>query len=181
MGRKTVIKMALLEIITAPDPRLKRKSSSIENVDDHIRRLADDLLAAMYAAPGIGLSAVQVDVPKRMLVADVSREEDGTRTPHVLINPEIVWYSDDLATYDEGCLSLPEHYAEIERPESVRIEFLDRDGKFQTMAADGLLSRCLQHEIDHFDGILFVDYLSATRRHMILRKLSKQRRVQAAE
>ena len=173
--------MALLEIITAPDPRLKRISAPIENVDDHVRRLANDMLAAMYAAPGVGLAAIQVDVPKRMLVVDVTREEDGARAPHVLINPEIVWYADDLATYDEGCLSFPEHYAEIERPESVRIEFLDTNGKIQTMEADGLLSRCLQHEIDHLDGILFVDYLSATRRHMILRKLSKQRRVQAAE
>lgn len=168
--------MSLLPIITAPDPRLKRISAPIETVDDEVRRLADDLLETMYDAPGIGLAAIQVDVPRRLLVADVSREEDGEREPHVLINPVIVWVSEVIAIYEEGCLSLPEHYAELPRPEAVRIDHLDTQGVARTLEVEGVLARCLQHEIDHLDGILFVDHLSLTRRHMILRKLSKLRR-----
>ena len=167
--------MALMPIITAPDPRLKVLSEAVETVDDAVRKLMDDMLESMYAAPGIGLSAIQVGVTKRVIVTDVA-PDDKPREPLFLVNPQIVRFSDDMARYNEGCLSLPEHYAEIERPEGITVEFLDRDGKPRSLDATGLLSRCIQHEMDHLDGILFVDHLSAIKRNMILRKLVKARR-----
>ena len=154
-------------------------SELVGTVDDDVRKLMDDMLESMYVAPGIGLSAIQVGVPKRVIVADVA-PDDGPRQPLFLVNPQIVRFSDDMAIYNEGCLSLPEHYAEIERPEGVTVEFLDRDGKPQTLDVNGLLSRCIQHEMDHLDGILFVDHLSAIKRNMILRKLVKTRRQKAS-
>jgi peptide deformylase len=182
---KTPIKriMALLPIITAPDPRLKVTSSSIEQVDDDVRRLLDDMLETMYQAPGIGLSAVQVGIPKRVITVDIAEEDDDgeqVRTPIFLVNPKILHYSEQVSIYDEGCLSLPEHFAEIERPEAIKVGFLDYDGKPAELDADGLLARCIQHEIDHLEGILFVDHLSAVKRNMILRKLIKARRQKAA-
>ena len=171
--------MSILPIITAPDPRLKVTSEGVESVDDQVRRLLDDMLATMYAAPGVGLSAIQVGVPKRVIVTDVAPDGEARR-PVFLVNPRILSFSDELAVYNEGCLSLPEHFAEIERPERVVVEHLDRDGKLQRLDADGLLARCIQHEMDHLDGVLFVDHLSAVRRNMILRKLSKARRQQAS-
>ena len=171
--------MAMLPIITAPDPRLKVTSDAVGTVDDQVRRLLDDMLATMYAAPGVGLSAIQVGVPKRVIVADVAPDGEPRR-PVCLVNPRILSFSDELAVYNEGCLSLPEHFAEIERPERVVVEHLDRDGKLQRLDADGLLARCIQHEMDHLEGVLFVDHLSAVRRNMILRKLSKARRQQAS-
>jgi len=171
--------MALLPIITAPDPRLKVASEQLGTVDDELRRFMDDMLETMYQAPGIGLSAIQVGVPKRLMTVDVSNEDDGRR-PLFLVNPEIVWSSDEGALYDEGCLSLPEHYAEIERPAKIRVTYLDYHGKPQELEADGLLSRCIQHEYDHLNGILFVDHLSAVKRNMILRKLLKARRQKVA-
>ncbi|HZD25174.1 MAG TPA: peptide deformylase [Alphaproteobacteria bacterium] len=170
--------MALLPIITAPDPRLKVKSTAVERVDDELRRLLDSMLETMYDAPGIGLSAIQVGVPKRMMTIDVSDREEP-RQPLFLINPRIVWVSETGCLYDEGCLSLPDQFAEIERPERVRVEYVDRDGKAQSLEADGLLARCVQHELDHLDGILFVDHLSGVKRNMILRKLAKAKRQQA--
>ena len=139
----------------------------------------DDMLETMYQAPGIGLSAIQVGVPKRLMTVDVSTESEG-RHPLFLVNPEIVWSSDEGALYDEGCLSLPDHFAEIERPAKIRVTFLDYHGKPQELEADGLLSRCIQHEYDHLNGILFVDHLSAVKRNMILRKLLKARRQKVA-
>ncbi len=172
--------MALLPIITAPDPRLKQVCPSVEQVDDEIRQLLEDMLETMYEAPGIGLAAPQVGVLKRVIVVDVSRD-DEERTPLKLVNPELTWVSDHDASYDEGCLSLPEHYAEVVRPAEIKVEYLDEDGKKQELAADGLLATCIQHEIDHLDGILFVDHISALKRNMILRKLLKARKTKSAE
>jgi peptide deformylase len=171
--------MALLEIITAPDPRLKRKARAVGHVDDTVRRLMDDMLETMYAAPGIGLAAPQVGVERRVIVVDVG-PKDGPRQPLALADPEIVWVSDDDAVAEEGCLSVPEHYAEVDRPAAVRVRYRDRDNKLREIAADGLLSVCLQHEIDHLDGVLFIDRISALKRNMILRKLVKARRQTAA-
>ena len=170
--------MAILPIITAPDARLKVTSEPIEAIDGQVRRLLDDMLATMYAAPGVGLSAVQIGVPKRLIVADAAPDGEERR-PVFLANPRIVWTSEETAVYNEGCLSLPEHFAEIERPARVRVEHLDYRGQLSQLEADGLLARCIQHELDHLEGVLFVDHLSAVRRNMILRKLSKARRQQA--
>lgn len=180
--------MALLPIITAPDPRLKVVSKPVERVDDATRKLLDDMLETMYAAPGIGLAAVQVGVPKRIIVVDLQPKTGETdtgepirgREPLFLVNPEIVWASEDLAVYEEGCLSVPEHYADVERPAQVKIRHLDYDGREQILEADGMLATCVQHEIDHLDGVLFVDHLSAVKRGMILRKLQKARKQKLA-
>ncbi len=171
--------MAILPIITAPDRRLKVKSETVDAVDEGVRRLLDDMLETMYAAPGIGLAAVQVGVPRRIIVVDISRAEEE-RTPVCLINPEIVAASDELWTYEEGCLSLPEQYAEVRRPAQVTVKFLDREGDPQELTVHEVLATCIQHEMDHLEGILFVDHLSALKRSIILRRLTKMRK-QAAE
>ena len=168
--------MAIMPILTAPDPRLKQKSKPVESVDDALRRLMDDMLETMYAAPGIGLAAIQVGVPKRVVVIDVARD-DEPRAPRYFVNPEIVWTSEETASYEEGCLSVPEHYADVERPARCRVRFLDYQGEIREIEADGLLATCLQHEIDHLEGVLFVDHLSLVKRGMILRKLTKQKRL----
>ncbi len=167
--------MAILPIITAPDRRLKVKSKPVDVVDDAVRKLLDDMLETMYLAPGIGLSAVQVGVAKCLITVDVSRDEEDD-APLFLINPEIVKYSDRIETYNEGCLSLPDQFADLPRPEAITLDYLDYDGAPQQLRADGLLSRCIQHEMDHLKGRLFVDHLSAVKRGMILRKLEKIRR-----
>mgnify|MGYP001461363013 CR=1 FL=1 len=164
--------MALLPILTAPDPLLKKKSQPVEKVDDKIRTLLDDMLDTMYDAPGIGLAAPQVGVLKRVIVIDVSGEE-GTPKPYKMVNPEIVWSSDDISTYEEGCLSVPENYSEVERPSQVKVKYLDENGEEQLLEADGLLATCVQHEIDHLEGTLFIDHISRIKRSMILRKLQK--------
>jgi peptide deformylase len=171
--------MALLPIIVAPDPRLETVSTPVEAVTDEVRQQLDAMLETMYAAPGIGLAAIQVGIPKRMLVIDIARESED-RNPLFIINPEITWVSDDDQLYEEGCLSLPEQYAEVERPAEVKVSYLDRNGEKQELHAEGLLAVCLQHEMDHLDGILFVDHLSALKRNIILRKLLKQKRLAAA-
>jgi len=171
--------MALLPILTAPDPILETVSTPVDAVTDEVRQQLDDMLETMYAAPGIGLAAIQVGIPKRMLVIDVSREGEE-KQPLFIVNPEITWVSDDDQLYEEGCLSLPEQYAEVERPAEVKVSYLDRNGDRQELHADGLLAVCLQHEMDHLDGVLFVDHLSALKRNMILRKLLKQKRLAAA-
>jgi peptide deformylase len=172
--------MALLPILTAPDPRLKKKSQPVEQVDDELRRLMDDMLETMHAAPGIGLAAPQVGVLKRVVVLDIDRED--TRTgPLFMANPEIVEASDEDATYEEGCLSVPEHYSDVVRPARVTVRYLDREGKRQDMACEGLLATCVQHEIDHLDGVLFIDHISALKRNMILRKLLKARKEKERE
>ncbi len=167
--------MALLPIIVAPDPRLKMVCAPVERVDDDLRKLLDDMLETMYQAPGIGLAAPQVGVLKRIVVVDVARDGEATQ-PHCLINPEVQWVSDNDACYEEGCLSLPEHYAEVARPAQVKVGYLDREGQPRVLEADGMLSTCVQHEIDHLDGILFVDHISALKRNMILRKLLKAKK-----
>jgi peptide deformylase len=172
--------MAILPIIWAPDPRLKSISEPVPDVDDGVRTLMEDMLETMYAEPGIGLSAIQVGIPKRIVVVDVAREGEEPQ-PIRLVNPVITAESDDLAVFDEGCLSLPEFFSEIERPAEVEVTYTDENGVEQTLHADDILSRCLQHEIDHLDGILFVDHLSAVRRGMILRKLSKLKKSKERE
>ncbi|MCZ6511878.1 MAG: peptide deformylase [Alphaproteobacteria bacterium] len=171
--------MALLPIIYAPDPRLKIKCRPVETVDQSVRDLTRDMLETMYAAPGIGLSAPQIGDTRRILVCDVTREGED-RQPIQLVNPEIVWSSDELYLAEEGCLSLPDHFAEIERPSEVRIRYLDQQGESQEMSADGLLAACVQHEMDHLEGILFVDYLSPLKRNIILRKMKKLKRQKEA-
>ncbi len=171
--------MPLLDIITAPDPRLKAVAEPVRGIDPGLHRLLDDMLETMYAAPGIGLAAPQVGVAKRAVVVDVGEPE--ARRPMFLLNPEVRWRSDELVAAEEGCLSLPEHFAEVTRPAAVEVAYTDRDGAARTVRADGLLARCLQHEIDHLDGVLFVDHLSTLKRNMILRKLAKSRRTKARE
>ena len=170
--------MALLPILTAPDPGLKQVSAPVKEVDASVRKLMDDMLETMYQAPGIGLAAPQVGVLKRVIVLDIAREGEEPQ-PLCLANPEIVWVSDDDATYNEGCLSVPEHYADVVRPAACRVRYLDQDNKRQEIAAEGLLATCLQHEIDHLDGILFIDHLTALKRNIILRKLLKAKKAAA--
>ena len=167
--------MALLPILTAPDPRLKKKSLPVAAVDSEVRQLMDDMLETMYAAPGIGLAAPQVGALKRVIVLDIDREETKTG-PLFMANPEVVEASDEDVTYEEGCLSVPDHYSDVARPAAVRVRYLDREGKKQELACEGLLATCVQHEIDHLDGILFIDHISSLKRNMILRKLLKARK-----
>ena len=168
--------MAILPIIIAPDPRLKLVCDPVESVDSGVARLMDDMLETMYLAPGIGLAAPQVGVPIRVIVVDTARG-DEPREPFCLANPEIIASSEDLALHEEGCLSLPEYFADVERPARVTVRYLDRDGKAREIKADDKLAVCLQHEMDHLDGILFVDHVSALKRGMILRKLRKAKKL----
>lgn len=170
--------MAVLPIITAPDPRLKLVCESVAEVDAAVAKLMDDMLGTMYLAPGIGLAAPQVGVTRRVLVVDVAREDEA-RKPIKMANPEILSVSDEGIVCEEGCLSLPDHYAEVERPARARIRYLDEHNRRQEIEAEGLLATCLQHEIDHLDGILFVDHLSALKRNIILRKLAKLKKQKA--
>lgn len=185
--------MALLPILVAPDARLKQVSEPVAEVTDEIRRLMDDMLETMYEAPGIGLAAIQVGVAKRVIVMDLGKpgddDEEGApkgdqdkkdkkveRDPRFFVNPEIVWASDDLVLCEEGCLSVPDLYEEVERPAQVRVRFLDYDGKSQEIDCDGMLAVCIQHEMDHLEGILFIDHLSRLKREMMLKKLAKARK-----
>lgn len=170
--------MAVLPIITAPDPRLKVQCEPVESVDTAIAKMMDDMLETMYLAPGIGLAAPQVGITKRILVVDLS-PKDGPREPLRMANPEILWRSDELATYEEGCLSLPEQYADVERPAHIKVRYLDQDNTTQELEADGLLATCIQHEMDHLDGVIFVDHVSSLKRRMILRKLTKLKKQEA--
>ena len=167
--------MAKLKILEFPDPRLRKKAAEVESVDDAMRSLIDDMFETMYDAPGIGLAATQVDVHQRLLVTDVSPDKTE---PHVLINP-VILAKDGVTVTDEGCLSVPGYYEEVERAEHIRVRFLDRDGNEQEMEAEGLLAVCIQHEMDHLEGKLFVDYLSETKRQRIRKKLEKDRRYSA--
>jgi len=168
--------MALLNILEFPDPRLRTKATAVEQFDDKLRALIGDLFETMYAAPGIGLAATQVDVHKRLLVTDVTPDKSE---PHALINPAIL-EKDGVVISDEGCLSVPGYYEEVERAEHIRVRFLDRNGEQKEMEAEGLLAICIQHEMDHLDGKLFVDYLSEAKRQRIRKKLEKGRRQQSA-
>jgi len=171
--------VAPLDIITLPDRKLRLVSDPIERIDDDLRRFADQMLETMYDAPGIGLAAIQVGVPRRLIVLDVAQREDETaeRDPVVMINPEILSRSDEMSVREEGCLSIPEYYAEVERPASLRLRFLDRDGKSREIEAGGVLATCIQHEVDHLDGKLFIDYLSKLKRDMVIRKFTKQAKI----
>ena len=172
--------MSILEILIAPDPVLKSKANPVAAVDDRLRQLADDMLETMYAAPGIGLAAPQVGVLERVIVCDVAAESEEPH-PLCLFNPSLVWTSGDETVAQEGCLSIPDQYADVVRPSAVGIRYLDRDGAEQKLDAEGLLSRCLQHELDHLDGILFTDHLSALKRNMIMRKMAKLKKTRASE
>jgi peptide deformylase len=170
--------MALLPIITAPDPRLKVTARPVATVDTRVRKLLDDMLETMYAAPGIGLAGPQVGAALRVIVVDVARDGEPPQ-PLRIANPEILWRSTEEATFNEGCLSLPEHYAEVTRPSAIRLRYLDHENEIREIEANGLLATCLQHEIEHLEGVLFVDHLSALKRGMILRKLAKTKRSRA--
>jgi len=172
--------MTVLPIIVAPDSRLKQKSQPVRQVTAEVRQLMDDMLETMYAAPGIGLAAPQVGVLQRVIVLDVAREGEP-KQPLQMADPEIVWASDEDATYEEGCLSLPQHYSDVVRPAAVTVRYRDRENTVRELKAEGLLATCVQHEIDHLDGILFVDHISALKRNMILRKLLKTKKAQALE
>ena len=166
--------MALLEILEAPDPRLSTLCQPVERIDADLLRLLDDMLETMHAAPGIGLAAPQVGQLRRACVIDLGKQGEGE--PLFLINPEVTWQSSEIVVEEEGCLSLPEHFGQVARPDQVRVRFLDRAGAQQEVEGQGLLARCLQHEIDHLNGVLFVDHLSALKRMMILRRLAKAKR-----
>lgn len=176
--------MSILDIITIPDKTLKQACAPVEQVDDDVRAVLDNMLETMYDAPGIGLAAPQVGLLRRIVTIDVSKrgEDDDPdlpvpRNPLFLINPEIIWSSDELSTYEEGCLSIPEYYAEVERPAEVIFKYINRDGEENELKADGLLATCVQHEIDHLDGILFIDYLSKLKRDRVIKKFAKQKKV----
>lgn len=164
--------MTVKPLIILPDPLLREVSKPIERVDSDVRKLADDMLETMYDAPGIGLAAIQIGVARRLLVIDVAREGEE-KQPLVVINPEIVAASEARSVYEEGCLSIPDYYAEVERPAEVTVRFVDRDGKEQVLEAAGLLATCLQHEIDHLNGVLFIDHISRLKRDMVIRKFTK--------
>ena len=166
-------------ILIHPDPRLKKVCDPVGQITDDLKRLADDMLQTMYDAPGIGLAAPQIGVTKRLIVMDCVKEADAAPRPMVLFNPEIVWSSEDRSTYEEGCLSIPEIYNEIERPAAVKVRWLDRDGKAQEEDFAGLWATCVQHEIDHLNGKLFIDYLGPLKRQMITRKMEKLKRERA--
>ena len=163
------------KIVIEPDPILRKKSVELEKVDDELRALLDDMLETMYAAPGIGLAAVQIGILKRLIVIDITKN-DEKKDPLFLINPEIISKSSNTSTYEEGCLSLPGHFAEIERPAECQVNYIDYNGKKKEMTAKGLLSTCIQHEVDHLNGVLFIDYLSKLKKDMILKKLIKHKK-----
>jgi len=167
--------MTIKPLIILPDPLLRQVSAPIERVDGELEQFIDDMLETMYDAPGIGLAAIQVGVPRRLLVIDLSKEEEG-RQPLVFINPEVLKSSDERSVYEEGCLSIPDYYAEVERPASITVKSIGRDGKEQLTEADGLLATCLQHEIDHLNGVLFIDHISRLKREMVIKRFTKAAR-----
>jgi peptide deformylase len=164
--------MTVREIIKLPDKRLRLASEPVKRVDAGIRKLVDDLFETMYKAPGIGLAAIQIGVPKRVITMDLSKKEDEHQ-PQVFVNPEVIWKSAETAKYEEGCLSIPDYYEEVERPAQVKVKYLDLDGKPQEIEAKGLFSTCLQHEIDHINGVLFIDHISKLKRDRVIKKFIK--------
>ncbi|MGE0630057.1 MAG: peptide deformylase [Hyphomicrobiaceae bacterium] len=172
--------MSILPVITLPDPLLRQTSQPIERVDDELNRLIDDMLETMYDAPGIGLAAVQVGVPRRLIVLDVADHETEGHRPLAMINPEILELGPELKPYEEGCLSIPDVKVEIERPSTLAVRYTDRAGKQQMIAADGLMATVIQHEVDHLDGRLIIDFLSRLKRDMIIRKFRKQAKTETA-
>ena len=168
--------MAVREIIKLPDKRLRLVSESVKRIDAGIRKLADDMFETMYEAPGIGLAAIQIGVAKRVITMDLSKKEEDHK-PQVFINPEVTWASEETSTYEEGCLSIPEYYEEVERPDHVRVKYLDLDGRTLEIEAKGLLATCLQHEIDHINGVLFIDHISKLKRDRVIKKFTKAAKV----
>ena len=168
--------MTVRPILTAPDPRLQAVSMDVETVNAEIRTLIDDMAESMYQADGIGLAAIQVGVAKRVLVIDLDQKE-GKKNPRAFINPKILWASEEMAVFEEGCLSVPEVWDDVERPARIKAEYLDRDGNKQVLEADGLLATCLQHEMDHLNGVLFIDHLSRLKRSMAIKKLTKAKKL----
>ncbi len=164
--------MAVRDIIKLPDKRLRLVSEPVKRIDAGIRKLVDDMFETMYAAPGIGLAAIQIGVAKRVITMDLSKKDDEHK-PQVFINPEITWASEKNSTYEEGCLSIPEYYEEVERPDQVRLKYLDLDGKSHEITAKGLFATCVQHEIDHTNGVLFIDHLSKLKRDRVIKKFTK--------
>jgi len=164
--------MALRDILILPDKRLRFVSEPVKAIDADVRRLVDDMFETMYKAPGIGLAAIQVGVPKRVITMDLAKKE-ASRAPRVFINPQLLWQSEEKALYEEGCLSIPEFYEEVERPAKVRVKYLDLDGAEQEVEADELLATCLQHEIDHLNGVLFIDHISKLKRDRVIKKFAK--------
>jgi peptide deformylase len=169
------MRMAVRPLVILPDPQLRLSSEPVGGIDDAVRRLADDMLETMYEAPGIGLAAIQIGVPTRIVTIDVSREEDG-RKPQVFVNPEILWWSDETSVYEEGCLSIPDYYEDVERPARVRVRYQTLAGETAEIDAEGILATCLQHEIDHLNGVLFIDHISRLKRDRVVRKFTKQAR-----
>jgi len=168
--------MTVRPILTAPDPRLQAVSKDVEAVTDATRKLIDDMADSMYAADGIGLAAIQIGEPVRVLVIDLDQKE-GKKNPVAYINPKITWASDEMAVFEEGCLSVPEIWDDVERPARIKAEYLDRDGNKKTLEADGLLATCLQHEMDHLNGVLFIDHLSRLKKTMAIKKLTKAKKL----
>ena len=171
--------MAIRPILTAPDPRLKTISRPVESVDDELRALMDAMLETMYDSPGIGLAAIQIGVPKRVIVMDLAGKDEPPQ-PRYFVNPEITWRSEELGSYEEGCLSVPEMYEDVQRPARIKAKWLDYHGQAVEVEADGLLATCLQHEMDHLEGVLFIDHLSKLKRDIILRKMTKAKKRAAA-
>jgi peptide deformylase len=164
--------MSVREIIILPDNRLRQVSKPVAKIDAATRKLVDDMFATMYAAPGIGLAAIQVGEPRRIITLDLAKK-DQSKEPRVVINPEVLWSSDEKATYEEGCLSIPDYYEEVVRPAAVKVKYLDIDGKTQEVEATGLLATALQHEIDHLNGVLFIDHISKLKRDRVIKKFAK--------
>ena len=172
--------MAIRPLVILPDPRLRLKSAPVDKIDDEVRRLADDMLETMYDAPGVGLAAIQIGEPRRLVTIDTAKK-DEERRPVVLVNPEIVWASEETSTYEEGCLSIPEYYEEVERPARVKVRYTDLDGKAVEVEAEGLLATVVQHEIDHLDGVLFIDHLSRLKRDRVVKKFLKAAKREQAD
>jgi peptide deformylase len=164
--------MALREILILPDKRLRQVSAPVKKIDDGVRMLVEEMFETMYDAPGIGLAAIQIGAPKRVVTMDLAKK-DEPKAPQVFINPEILWASEDKATYEEGCLSIPEYYGDVERPAQVKVKYLDLEGEPREIEANGLLATCLQHEIDHLNGVLFIDHMSKLKRDRVLKKFTK--------
>ena len=172
--------MAVRDIIIIPDKRLRLKSEPVARIDKSVRALVDDMFETMYAAPGIGLAAIQIGVAQRVVTMDLAKKEDP-KNPQVFINPEVTWKSDEQATYEEGCLSIPDYYEEVERPERVKVKYLDLDGKTHEVDANGMLATCLQHEIDHINGTLFIDHISKLKRDRVIKKFTKASKAKKVE
>lgn len=168
--------MTKRDILIIPDRVLREVSAPVETIGDDTRALIDDMLETMYAAPGIGLAAIQIGIPQRVVTIDISKDDDSPPDPIALVNPEIIWTSEERRVYEEGCLSIPEYFEEVERPDRCVVRFQDRDGETREIEADGLLSTCVQHEMDHLNGVLFIDHLSRLKREKVMRKFTKMKR-----